>query len=149
MMMTVLVADAAIARIFSAENRHASLTEVKQIKNPSGRKREQELTSDLPGRILSSGGGSHSYQAADTHKHHDTEKFAAQIISILRELYELRSLGDLVVIASPDFLGELRKSMPAVLRKQIILEKSKDLTGTETQEIQAHLRGYFQRAFMH
>lgn len=148
-MMTVLVANAAEAKIFSAESRHAALSEIKQMKNPSGHSLEQELTSDLPGRIMSQGGGSHSYQAADTHKHHEVASFASLVISFLRDLYEVKSLGNLVVIASPDFLGELRKLMPAMIRKNIILEKNKDLAGMENQEIEAHLRGYLQREFMH
>lgn len=148
-MMTVLVANAAEAKIFSAENRHASLSAIKQIKNPSGHSLEQELTSDLPGRIMSQGGGSHSYQAADTHKHHEVASFASLVISFLRDLHDVSSLGNLVVIASPDFLGELRKLMPAMIRKHIILEKNKDLAGMENQEIEAHLRGYLQREFMH
>ncbi len=147
-MMTVLVADASEAKVFSAENRHATLSEIKHIKNPTGHLLEQELTSDTPGRIMSRGGGSHNYQTAETHKHNDEVAFASLVIRFLRDLYETQSLGNLVILAAPDFLGELRKLMPANIKKHIILEKPRDLVAMEKQEIQAHLHGYFQSEFL-
>lgn len=148
MSLTILVADAADARIFSAENRNSPLIEIRHLKNASGHKLEHDLISDLSGRILSRGGGSHSYAAAESHKHLSEQQFAGKIMNFITSLQEDNNLGHLIILASPTFLGELRQLIPKTLNDSVLLEKARDLTKMDATQIQQHLGEYFHKEHM-
>lgn len=142
---TVVVADEATARIFSADSFRSKLNEIKLLTNAYGRELEHEISTDLPGRIVSLSRGTHNYENEEAIRDHARHKFAKEVISYIGNRYHKNNLGHLVILASAEFLGELRKLMSPELTKTVILEKPNDLTKLSSEEIYQHLQVYYGR----
>ncbi len=73
------------------------------------------------------------------HKRLDEDSFAAGIVALLNKRVLDGKVEDLVIIADPKTLGEMRKhyhaKLSAVLRKEI----AKDLTGHSSSDIEKTL----------
>lgn len=139
----VLVADSAHARIFNAETAKSALSEVKSINHPEGRQHEHELTSDLPGRQTGGAKDSHHSLGGKTDaKEHEAIEFAKDLCKYLEEAHNTQKFSQLIVVAAPHFLGQLRKEMNNNVAKLITLEIDKDIVKQDADEIRSHLPTY-------
>lgn len=93
------------------------------------------MGTDSPGRFHSSMGtrGS-SYGETDWHAQAEDE-FARHGAEVLEKAAAARREGDVVVIAPPRVLGELRKHYGRATSSQLIGEIDKDLAGRMTDDI--------------
>jgi protein required for attachment to host cells len=136
----VLVADAARARLFQVEPEKTLAPALGQELIGSNLP-SREIASDRPGRTFDRGGqGRHAMEPSTDPARHAQEQFARDIVRLLDEKRESRSFERLVVVAPPQFLGDLRAVMPQQLQEAVSAEVAKDLSKLPPHELRHHLR---------
>lgn len=129
----VLVADGARARLFRAQGARGGLVELETWVHPESRLQEQDLVTDAPGqdrdRGSLQGGGRHGFNEHQSAHDREIESFAREIAQKLAAAHNEGSFGRLVLCAPPRFLGLLREFIPGGVRQLIRDEVAKDLTG--------------------
>ena len=83
-----------------------------------------------------SGGRHQSSSANPSDSQQDEDSFAAGIAVLLNKQVMDGKVDDIVVIAAPRTLGELRKHYHKTLEAKLVGEVSKDLTGHSTADIE-------------
>jgi protein required for attachment to host cells len=135
----VVVADRVRGRIFSASTPKGPLTELEDLVHPEARAHERDLTTDRPGR----GPGSHRAMGTDYKRsEHEASGFAREIAARLETGRNNADFAKLVLVAAPDFLGLLRKSLNPHVEKLVAREITKNLTHLPPEDIRAHLPEY-------
>jgi protein required for attachment to host cells len=141
----VLVADAARARLFQLEQPQQTLTPALGRELIGSNRPSREIASDRPGRTFDSGGeGRHAKEPPTDPARHAQEEFARDVVRLLDEKRESRSFERLIVVAPPQFLGDLRAAMPQHLQAAVAAEVAKDLSKLSPHELQDHLRETFE-----
>ena len=146
MRRSIVVADAARARIYTYEfinepgNPHELLREERDLIDSARRKRPSELFSDNSGANHS---GTRGY-AFDDHRQAHLDNmdvdFARQIVGELELLVTERDSHDVIVIASPRMLGQLRDHLGALRRPGLTIEElDHDLTKLTTPQLRNRL----------
>ncbi len=111
------------------------LTVVSHEEQVSAATRDQG--SDRPGSNQSGKGASHSgYEQTDYHQL-DEDRFALEAANMLKREVLAGHIHDLIIVAAPRTLGELRKHYHSEVQKRVAGEISKDLAGRPTSEIAA------------
>jgi protein required for attachment to host cells len=136
----VLVADSARARLFDASNPTAPLHEVEDLTNPTARMHEGDLVADGAGRMNNQTmNAGHSAYGGGSMKRHRAEEFAASVCQRLAAVVRATDAQRVYIVAEPTFLGLLRQRMEHTLKKQVVDEIAKSLTGRAPAEIRAAL----------
>ena len=135
----VLVADNSRARIFTVETPSSPLIEIDSIVHPEGRMHDRDITSDLPGRGAGSGGSRHSYETETDAKEYENMGFAKRIAVFLDDSRKDDRCKNLVIVAAPGLLGNLRGEMNDQTRKMITLELAKNLSHLNANDIRKHM----------
>ena len=136
----LIVADNSRARFFSMESRTGPIEETKSIVHAEARLREQNMTSDLPGRGSGKGGeGLHAYQNKVSPKEQENINFAREIAAELDKARKENKFKQFVLVAAPDFLGKLRDQMNTQTHKLVSFELAKNLAHLDAVEIRKHL----------
>jgi protein required for attachment to host cells len=106
------------------------------------RKREQEnpanrehKTSEAGRAFPSSGPGHHAYSETDFHQLEEN-RFAAETAELLKKRALKNDFEQLIIVAPPRTLGELRKHYHKEVEKRLAGEIAKDLTGHPVSEIE-------------
>lgn len=132
----VMVGDGAKAlflrNIGSEQRPHLQVEDVLAHSNPSTR----DQGSDRPGR--QSGPAGSQVGAIEQTDWHSLEeaRFAAEIADGLYRAAHAGRYRDLVVVAPPATLGELRRQFHREVSDKVVAEVPKDLTGHETAQIE-------------
>ncbi|OIJ40722.1 host attachment protein [Massilia timonae] len=154
-----IAANAGRARIFSDAGNAASLQEVEDLVNPAAQQRELDIVTDKmsprsaqnSGHNIGGGQGGgfqhaapagaqgNDYQPAVTPTEHETQKFAKDVSNYLQQAHQAGRFEQLVVSASPEFLGVLRSTIDPQLKSLIKREVNKDYTRSNGQELRAQL----------
>ncbi|MGZ5198171.1 MAG: host attachment protein [Telluria sp.] len=152
----VLSANAGRARFFCESDPNEPLQEVEDMINDAVRERVMDaITTDKLGPTAASGsshgiGGSGAptklYQPAQTPVQHEAEKFAKDIGKFLTEAHQAGRFQQLVVSASPQFLGELRANLDPSIKQLIKFEANKDYTHCNAQELREQLLAQMSKA---
>lgn len=110
--------------------------------NPATR----EQGSDAPGRVFGSRGGPRS--AVENTDWHELEKerFADEIAATINKAAESGALKEIVIVAPPRVLGELRKQLTPKAQGKVKGELDKDLTHHPLFEIEKALARQFNSA---
>jgi len=109
--------------------------EVRKQNNPANR----DQTTDRPGRSHSGiGPGRSALGEADFHQIEE-DRFAAEAAEVLRKRALSNDFADLIVIAPPRTLGELRGRYHKEVSSRITAEFDKDLTSHPVNQIEAAL----------
>ena len=111
------------------------------------RKREQESLSDTelstsrPGRTFdaSGGAGRSAYEETDFHQLEE-DRFAHETAEMLKKRALRNDFEQLIIVAPPRTLGELRKHYHKEVEKRLTGEVAKDLTGHPVAEIEKILQ---------
>jgi protein required for attachment to host cells len=104
------------------------------LESPDPPSREQG--SDAPGRAYSSVGGIHS-AVEETNWHElQKERFAAQVAEQINRAAQANAFGQIVIVAPPKILGELRGGFTKETERKILAEIGKDLTHHSIAEIE-------------
>ena len=137
----VRVADAARARLFQVEQPQQTLSAALGRELIGSNLPSREIGSDRPGRTFDSGGeGRHAKEPPTDPARHAQAEFAREVVRLLDEERESRSFERLIVVAPPQFLGDLRAAMSQQLREAVSAEVAKDLSKLPLHELQDHLR---------
>jgi protein required for attachment to host cells len=78
-------------------------------------------------------------EAPEGPQKYEVTHFARNLTAWLEEAHKRDAFDELVLVAAPRMLGQVREHLPTGLRKQIIGEISKDLTNLSIPDIQRHL----------
>ena len=135
----VIVADNSRARIFTAETPSSALIEVDSIVHPEARMHDRDITSDLPGRGSGSGGARHSYETETDAKDYENVNFAKRICGFLDDARKSDKFKQLIIVAAPSLLGNLRSGLNDQTRKMVSLELDKNLSQLNPDEIRKHM----------
>ena len=139
-MTWIVVADGARARVF----RHAAgrLAAVPGLAVAARAAPNRELVTDRPGRVYSGMRGVPSAveDGAGAHRE-EKRRFIVRLAASLAEADEKGRFAQLVLMAPPRVLGDLRRAMPATLRLRVGAEVRKDLTHAAPADILAHVPG--------
>jgi protein required for attachment to host cells len=156
----IISANAGRARFFSESDPAEPLQEIEDMVNEPARLRDVDMETDKLGPT-SAGKSSHNiganegvgfahnakagapnkqYQPAQTPEEHETEKFVKDISNYLLEAHRDGRFQQLVISASPQFLGALRSFLDPQIKPLIKLEVNKDYTHSNAQELREQLR---------
>ena len=135
----ILVADNCHVRIFTADTPTSPLEEIEGIAHTEGRLHDREITSDLPGKIKSSGAGGHTFEQPTDPKKHEAEVFAHSVAQHLEEAHNANKFKQLLIIAEPSFLGLLRNQLSEQIKKLVSFELDKNITKHSAADIRQHL----------
>jgi protein required for attachment to host cells len=136
----VLIADGARARIYEMEKPGAKLKPTKHEEVVGEHRYSRDIASDIQGRVFDSGGqGRHAYEdPTDPHRHAKIE-FAQEIAQLLELERSRDSFQQLIVVAAPRTLGDLRHRFSDPLKKAIVAEVNKDLTKMPLPDLENQL----------
>lgn len=136
----ILVADSVRARIFSADSPTGGLNELTTLANPEGRLHEQDLVSDRPGRSFDSRGHGRSGMSEQiSAKEQENIRFATRVAEHLENNRKQGSFRKLILVAAPEFLGQLSARLSDATQGLVALRVNKNLAHLSVQEIRAHL----------
>lgn len=132
----IVSANSGRARVFSQNAASEALEEVNNMVNDAARLRTEESQTDrlsprAAGDSIHSVGGATPtslYQPAKTPQQHQSEIFARDIAGFLEHAHQESSFQKLSLVASPEFLGLLRKELQPKFSGLIELEIDKDYT---------------------
>lgn len=123
----VVVADAGMARIFRTTAEMSIMDEVETLPHPASRAKTSELVSDKAGRANNAGAGRTAMSHGDPHEHEE-EKAAHALAAHLHDAHTQHRFRDLVLVASPVFLGRLRGALSAQTAKAVTASVDRDYT---------------------
>ena len=99
----------------------------------------RDLGTDRPGRKPGVDGQSHSaIEQTDFHQQAESH-FAASIAATLYDMGHAQKFKDLIVVAPPRMLGDLRAALHPEVRTRVVAEIAKDLVSEPLPEIAKHL----------
>jgi protein required for attachment to host cells len=148
----IVSANAGRARFFAQTGRTDPLQEINELINSAARLRTAETESDSLGQMgapkghhrgsSSSAGQGSDYEPEQTPAEHQTEVFARSVAGALLKAHQEGRYKRLFLVASPEFLGVLRRVMNANLQPLIVAEINKDYTQLSPGDLNARVRDY-------
>lgn len=139
----IVAANAGRARFFSHVRRGERPQEIDDMVNTAARLRTEDTETDALGQ-RSASKSRHSvgaptqpsgYQPNQSPAEHQAELFARSVANNLLRAQRDGRYGQLVLTASPEFLGILRKLLDANVASTITLEVNKDYTQLNADEL--------------
>jgi protein required for attachment to host cells len=160
----IVSANAGRARIFSEADPAEPLEEIEDMVSTSARLRTSDINTDEVGRTAAAGsshniGGTEgvgfahnakagapnkAYQPAQTPQEHEAEQFVKDISKYLMDAHQEGRFQQLVISASPQFLGALRMYLDPHIKPLIKLEVNKDYTHSNAQQLREQIREQLQ-----
>jgi protein required for attachment to host cells len=156
----ILSANAGRARFFSESDPAEPLQEIEDMVNDAVRLRESETERDKSG-VTAAGGSGHNiggtqgvgyahngkvgapnkqYEPPHTPAELESEKFAKDISHYLLDAHRDGRFQQLVISASPQFLGALRSFLDPHIKPLIELEVNKDYTHSSPQQLREQIQ---------
>lgn len=136
----ILIADGIRARILLNDGPGRGVRQLPNCEFTAPNQSDGEIDADRPGRTFdSAGSGRHAFEPHSSPKRDAKHDFARQIIARLVREYNDGNFDRLIVVASPQMLGDLRSLFPNGLKASVIGELAKDLTHLSTDKIGLHL----------
>lgn len=146
----IVSANASRARFFSQLHSSDALEEINDMVNEATRLRTAETESDKLGatsatKSMHNTGGAapnKNYEPHQTPVEHQTELFARDVAGFLQQGHQDGRYKQLSLIASPQFLGELRKFLDPQLGSLVNLEIDKDYTQFNARQLSEHIHAH-------
>lgn len=137
----VLVADGARARAFKLNREDKILEPAWQHELVGSNRPSRAIGSDRPGRTFDSAGeGRHAKEPPTDPARYEKERFAREVIRKLEGERRRHAFQALVIVAPPQFLGDLRAVMSDPLTECVSSEINKDLSKLKPAEIFVHIK---------
>ncbi len=137
----VVVADGAHARIFLNEGPGTGLVPALDHDLIGDRRSSQEIGSDRPGVSFSSAGPGRHAMAPPTDPHEHAEHvFIKQVAKAIAEGLNAHAFEQLILVAPPRALGNLRADLDPQAAKLVKSELHKDLTHLTPHQLGEHLQ---------
>ena len=142
----IVSANAGRARFYAQANNAAPLQEIEDFVNEAVRLRTVDTeTDDLGQRGLNgTAGGTQpsGYEPHQTPAEHQTERFARDIAAHLARGHREHRYRELVLVASPEFLGVLRKQLDRQVASVIRTSISKDWSHDDPTRLLERIRAH-------
>jgi protein required for attachment to host cells len=135
----IVVADAARARILKTEEKLTDMTEIGELIHPESRLRNIELGAGTPVRSANQQG---SLQPRTFPKDHEEQSFAKELGKHLKALHNQLHYEELIMVASPRFLGMLRNELDTTIDKLVSRTINKDLLQASIDELIEYIKNY-------
>jgi protein required for attachment to host cells len=140
----IVVADAGRATVYESDNGLRSDDWAKRHEMTAALPPSREIDADRPGRSFDSGGeGRHALEPSSDPHENAKESFAHDLVQTLDEGRRKEAFDELVVVAPPAFLGDLRSKMPKQLQAHVRDELDKDYSKLPEPELRERLREAF------
>lgn len=138
----IVIADGMHARILRQDRRGAPLAPAldRELYEPAVNAYSRDLGSDAPGRAFdSAASGRHAMEPRTDPKTHEKQLFARRVAELINDAALRKSFDQLVLVAPPKTLGELRTQLGENAKRLIIGELDRDLVKTPVPELPEHL----------
>jgi protein required for attachment to host cells len=135
----IVVADAAQARVFKTNEKLTDIMEMDGLSHPESRLRDRELGSGTPVRSANQKG---SLQPRTFPKDYEEQSFAKELGKHIKTLHNELHFEELILIASPRFLGMLRNELDSTMDKLISRSINKELLQAGIDEIIEYIKNY-------
>ncbi|MGG7607303.1 host attachment protein [Massilia sp. BKSP1R2A-1] len=155
----IIAANAGRARFFSESDANEPLQEMQDMVNPAAQLRTVDTETDRLGPTSAAGsahnigsnagaGFAHNaqagapnkqYQPAQTPQQHATDLFAKDVAEFLLKSHQEGRYQQLMLAASPEFLGVLRTKLNPQVQQLIKTEVNKDYTHSSAQQLREQL----------
>ena len=135
----IIVADSARARLFDADPKTRTITEIGALVHPESREKDLDLTTDKGGRTFDSAGEGRHAMSPHTSPHKlEADIFARELADHLHAARLAGEFKRVDVAAPPAFLGLLRKHLDDDVRDCIDKTLDKNLVHETPAEIAKH-----------
>jgi protein required for attachment to host cells len=136
----IVLADGMHARVLRQDKHGAPLVPAldHELYEPAVHGFSRDLKSDAPGRAFDTG-GRHAMEPRTDPKTHEKQLFAARVAELINTAADQKTFDQLILVAPPKTLGELRAQLDAHARKLVIGEVPRDLLKIPATELPAHL----------
>ncbi|NIV16953.1 MAG: hypothetical protein GWN47_00755 [Woeseiaceae bacterium] len=132
----IVACSATGARLWLSRTRYGEWSFLKEFSDQDAARPEKEFASDRPGRAFDSfGSGRHAMSTSVSGREHEVRQFARQLAQHLNAAIAANEFENIVLFASPAFLGHLRSELSAPARRAVVFEAAKDLTGMDVGRI--------------
>lgn len=138
-MIWLVVADGAKARFFDTNLKGEPFEELETLENERGRDRNQEMERDRPGRTVSGGGQRSAYDEGDKRDIVEAQ-FADRVAEYLEKARNQNKYEQLVILAAPKFLGQLRNEFSDGVESAVRFEDTVNLTKASRSELQSRFK---------
>jgi protein required for attachment to host cells len=137
----IVIADGMHARILRQDKRGAPLVPAldRELYEPAAHGFSRDLKSDAPGRGFDGAGARHAMEPRVDPKTHEKQMFAKRVAELINGAALRKTFDQLVLVAPPKTLGELRTQLGGPAKKAVIGELSHDLVKTPISELPQHL----------
>jgi protein required for attachment to host cells len=130
----VLIADGAHAKILKRSS--SGLKPLSGLTFDIDLPASHEILTDRPGRTFESEGPTRHAKANPTDPHRELKRaFAKMIAGVLKAKLADKQYDQLVMVAPPTTLGDLRSALPKNVRERIITELAHDLVKTPHSQL--------------
>jgi protein required for attachment to host cells len=139
----VVVADAASAKILTLEGAQTDQDPAigATFENPAVHGHSRDLVSDKPGRAMESMGTMRHAQEPKTDPHRQAKlAIARDIAAYLARANNEHKFDELVLVAPPTTLGDLRAVLDKAVAKRVAGEIGKDVTKLPASDVVAQVR---------
>ncbi len=137
----VVVADGAHARIFLNEGPGTGLVPALDHDLIGNKQASHEIGSDRPGVSFSSAGpGRHAIAPSTDPHEHAKHEFIKRVASAIKDGLNAHVFEQLILVAPPKALGDLRADLDPQAAKLIKSELHKDLTHLSPHQLGEHLQ---------
>lgn len=136
----IVVADAAHARIFQAEDSHKHLRELHNLSHPESQMYARQLRTGGEGAVLDSAGSGirqpdPQTNTSEKHGNH----FAKEISDFLQQKRDEDAFTGLVLVAEPKILGKIRDKLDQRTAQLVVDSIDKNWVKHGTREIEKML----------
>lgn len=129
----VVVANSSNAKIFCVNGIGKEIKKVHDLDHPESRQKGSDLVSDRPGRAYDRvGAGRHA--VGRNPLVHEHQVFAQEVCELLRKGFDEGAFENVALIASPDFLGEIRLSLTDQVKTRVVNSIDKDIASVDDKE---------------
>ncbi|WP_366554416.1 host attachment protein [Aquibaculum sediminis] len=133
----LLVADGARARTFSRQEPSKRLSELDEGSFTGNRSHSRDLGSERPGRTHDSAGPGRHAMEPPSDPHDLAERaFLREVVAWLEEKEKSGAFDQLIVIAAPRALGELRRLFSKSVAARVVAELDSNLTHADAREVE-------------
>jgi protein required for attachment to host cells len=137
----VVACSAANARFWLSKSRFGDWKMLKEMHNELASSRDSELASDRPGRSFDIvGKGRHAMSSSVSPQEQESLRFARSVATYLNSAIANSDFENLVLLAAPGFLGQLRTELSDTALRAIVIAEPTNLDDLEEPQI----REYFE-----
>ena len=135
----IVIADGARARVMQNAGPGKGIGAVQGMVFEGDHASRVEIMADRPGRTFDSVGNARHAMEQSSDPHDELKaQFLKSIANTLQ--HHIDDYNRLILVAPPQALGLLRKSLPAAVTRKVTAELGKDLTHVTNADLAQHLK---------